>query len=141
MTTFVDTSALLAVMAADDQQHAIALEFWKSLLQQGEGLVATNYVVVECHALVQRRFGMSGVRVLESAFLPALSIVWVVPSVHRAAATAVLSADRRTLSLVDCVSFQVMREHSITRAFTFDPHFADEGFEVAPNTESPPDPA
>ena len=35
-------------------------------------------------------------------------------------------------SLVDCVSFEVMRRRGITRAFAFDRHFADAGFELVP---------
>jgi hypothetical protein len=32
----------------------------------------------------------------------------------------------------DCVSFALMRRHDLNRAFTFDRHFADAGFEVVP---------
>lgn len=42
--------------------------------------------------------------------------------------SAVLESDRRKLSLVDCISFEVMR--SIARVFCFDPHFAEQGFEI-----------
>jgi predicted nucleic acid-binding protein len=137
VTTFVDTSALLAVVSGDDEAHAPARKVWEDLLGRGEDIITTNYAVVECHALVQRRFGMEGVRLLESAFLPALSVLWVEPPVHRAAAAAVLAADSRELSLVDCVSFHVMRMYGIARAFTFDSHFATEGFEVVPPVEGP----
>jgi len=45
---------------------------------------------------------------------------------------AVLSANRKKLSLVDCVSFQVMRETGIRTAFCFDEHFREQGFDVIP---------
>ena len=45
---------------------------------------------------------------------------------------ALLAAGRRTVSLVDWVSFLVMRRHGVRRAFTFDQDFAVEGFEVLP---------
>lgn len=41
---------------------------------------------------------------------------------------AVLAAGRRSLSLVDCVSFAAMRQYGIREAFTFDCHFGEHGF-------------
>jgi predicted nucleic acid-binding protein len=41
------------------------------------------------------------------------------------------SARRRDLSLVDCVSFEVMRRNGITRAFAVDRHFQELGFSDA----------
>lgn len=35
-------------------------------------------------------------------------------------------------SFVDCASFAVMKELVITKAFTFDSHFKQFGFEIAP---------
>ena len=42
--------------------------------------------------------------------------------------TALLAAQRRKLSLVDCVSFAVMRLRGSQVAFAFDQHFAEERF-------------
>ncbi len=36
------------------------------------------------------------------------------------------------VSFTDCVSFSLMRRHGLNRAFTFDRHFADAGFELVP---------
>jgi predicted nucleic acid-binding protein len=51
---------------------------------------------------------------------------------HREAREALLAAGRRTVSLVDWTSFLVMRRHGVRRAFTFDPDFGAEGFDVVP---------
>jgi len=40
----------------------------------------------------------------------------------------VLAANRRQLSLVDCVSFAAMRESGIEHYFAFDEHFDEQGF-------------
>lgn len=132
MTTFVDTSALMAVMSADDAAHSLVKPVWDRLLGSGEVLVTTNYVALELHALVQRRFGMAGVNVLEAAFMPVLEVHWVTREAHERAAAAVAMANRRDLSLVDCTSFAVMREAGLLTAFTLAPHFAEQGFEVLP---------
>src|SRR5437868_4750966 len=95
-------------------------------------LICSSYVMVETFALVQSRLGMDAVRVLAADVLPLLRVVWVDADLHSAALTALLTAGRRQLSLVDCASFETMRRLNVRRAFTFDDHFAEQGFEVVP---------
>jgi predicted nucleic acid-binding protein len=42
MSVFLDTSALLAVLDADDQFHPRAREVWANLIGRAENLVSTN---------------------------------------------------------------------------------------------------
>lgn len=132
MSLFVDTSALYAAMDRDDEFHARASAHWKECLSGTEVLLTSNYILVETLALVQSRLGMEATRLLASDVIPALEIEWVSADDHRAALEAVLAANRRSLSFVDCASFQVMRRLGLRSAFAFDPHFAEQGFEVAP---------
>jgi len=53
---------------------------------------------------------------------------------HENGVGAFLSAGRRDLSLVDCVSFQAMRELGIRTAFTLDAQFGEQGFACGPNS-------
>jgi predicted nucleic acid-binding protein len=128
MSVFVDTSALLAVLDADDLYHARARDVWADLIQRGEDLVCTNYVLVETFALVQHRLGMVAIRTLVEDILPLLRVSWVSEADHRAAVTALLMAGRRQLSLVDCVSVVIMRQLRLQTAFAFDSDFDDQGF-------------
>lgn len=130
MSVFVDTSALLAVLDADDRFHQAARTIWERLVTTGEDLLSTNYVLVETASLVQRRLGMEAVRVLEEDVLPVLRIAWLGESDHRAGMAALLTAGRRDLSLVDCASFLVMRASHVRRAFAFDDDFRRQGFET-----------
>ncbi len=132
MSLFVDTSALLAVMVAADECHAPACLVWRDLMAGDEPLLTTNYVLLESCAVLQRRIGMKAVQLLVGTLAPVLQVHWVEPHVHEAAVGALLAANSRDLSLVDCVSFAAMRELGLTRAFTFDQHFADQGFEIVP---------
>lgn len=132
MSVFVDTSALLAVLDADDRNHKSAKETWKDLISRVELLVCTNYVLIETFALVQHRLGMSAVRTFQDDICPVLIVEWVDESTHRAGVTGVLTALRKNLSLVDCVSFDVMRRLGIKSAFVFDPHFKEQGFSCIP---------
>jgi predicted nucleic acid-binding protein len=132
MNIFIDTSAFLAVLDEGDMNHPAAKIFWKKIISKGDVLLCHNYILVETSALVLRRLGMKAIRVFEQDIIPILRIIWVAKEVHTSAVSAHLVADQRTLSLVDCVSFEIMRRTGVHKAFAFDRHFRDYGFEVNP---------
>ena len=59
MSTFVDTSALPAVLDVDDAYHARASRLWSDLVSGDEDSLTTSYVLVETFALAQARLGLS----------------------------------------------------------------------------------
>lgn len=128
---FVDTSALMAFVDIADESHPRARRVFGDLLGR-EGLVSHNYVVVETISLVQRRGGGDAAVRLVREILPSLSLVWVDEALHDRAVAAWAAGLRRRSSLVDHVSFQVMRDLGIERAFTFDRDFARAGFTMVP---------
>ena len=130
MTVFVDTSALLAVLDADELRHSEAAAIWQRLLAEDVSLLSSNYVLVETFALVQRRLGMEAVRTVERDMAPLFHLHWLDGELHRTAVTAWLAASRRSLSLVDCTSFEIMRLRRVRQAFAFDGHFDEQSFEV-----------
>jgi len=132
MVVFVDTSALVAFTDADDHMHAAAVRTWHDLAARGDDLVTNNYAVTETTALCQRRLGLPTTRRFLEEIVPALGMHWVDEEVHASAVSALLVSARRNLSFVDCVCFEVMRRHDIRRAFTFDQHFRERGFECVP---------
>ena len=99
------------------------------LVLKKEQLVCTNYVLIESFALFQRRLRMHAARTLEEDMLPLVRSHWVEEPDHRSALAAFLTAGRRGLSLVDCVSFVIMRHLDVKNAFSFDQDFQDQGFE------------
>jgi predicted nucleic acid-binding protein len=140
LTTFVDTSAILALLDADDPRHPDVDATWSELILSKERLVSSNYVLVELLALLQRRLGMEAVKEIQSTLVPLVDIEWIDSEIHGFAMEAFLKASRRRLSLVDCTSFEVMRRREIRRVFAMDGHFPEHGFEqIPPDTESPVD--
>jgi predicted nucleic acid-binding protein len=129
---FIDTSAFLAILDADDDFHAEAKKAWGEVLLSGSPLVTSNYILVETSALVQNRLGLQANKVFQEDIVPLLSIRWVDSGIHAAATGALIAANRNKLSLVDCISFEVMRLSSIKCAFTFDNHFREQGFDCIP---------
>jgi len=130
VTTFVDTSALYATLARDDAHHRRAAAAWRALIESGESLLTTNYVLLETLAHAQSRLGMNAVRAVVDDVTPALAVEWIDPEDHRNAVLALVAAGRRKLSLVDCSSFEVMRRLAVRRVFAFDRRFAEQGFEM-----------
>lgn len=132
MKVLLDTSAFLAILNRDDNNHSAAKKLWKELLYSENALISNNYVLVESFALIQRRLGTETVRTFQEDILPLINIEWVDADTHRAGVSAFLAASRRKLSLVDCVSFETMRTLGIKTVFAFDPHFSEQGFNCIP---------
>jgi predicted nucleic acid-binding protein len=130
VSVYVDASAFLAVLDADDRFHARARRRWQQLIEAGLPLVCNNYVLLETIAVLQNRLGMDAVMVFQNDVRPVLTILWVDKELHQRAVSALLAAQRRRLSLVDCASFESMRQVGLRQAFAFDVHFEEQGFEV-----------
>jgi uncharacterized protein len=137
MNIFIDTAAFLAVLNANDQFHPPAKNNWDEMLSLDSALFSSNYVILETTALLQHRFGVEAVRLFESDILPIIEISWVEETVHKQGMSALLAANRRDLSLVDCTSFEIMRQIGLETVFTFDPHFREQGFIVIPESRLP----
>ncbi|MFN2582170.1 MAG: type II toxin-antitoxin system VapC family toxin [Candidatus Dormibacteria bacterium] len=132
MTTLIDTSALYALMDASDPQHETATA-WFDGPGAAEKLITHNYVVVETAALVQRRLGREASRVLFDALLPRIEVVFVHEALHNVAARLWLSLGRRQSSLVDHVSFELIKHERIAQAFAFDDDFASQHIATVPS--------
>ncbi|MBI4728783.1 MAG: PIN domain-containing protein [Acidobacteria bacterium] len=134
MTTFADTSALYAVLDADDDAHGRAVSFLE-VFRRREGpksLATHGYVVAETAQLVRARLGVSAARSFFDDILPAVRVTHIGKELYERAVAALLASLRRRPSFVDRVSFQLMREEGIEEAFAFDRGFSTEGFRLVP---------
>ncbi len=127
---FADTSGLLALLNAEDENHAAAERAFANLRARQASLVSTSFVLVEAYALIGRRFGLDAVRSFRADWSPLLDVVWVDQALHDAGLDLLFERRKRQLSLVDAVSFITMRRRSVAEAFAFDPHFEQEGFSL-----------
>jgi predicted nucleic acid-binding protein len=132
MSVFVDTSALYALLVSTEEHHAAVFTAFRSLLGASRPLHTTSYVVVETAALLQHRIGLEPVRDLDSRLLPVFTVNWVDEDLHRRGMRRLLREDRRRVSLVDCVSLEVMRSLGLREALALDRHFAEAGHRLLP---------
>ncbi len=130
----LDTSAVFAAARPRSDRHDEASAAYRSLLRGSERLVTTDLIVAELHALSAARvhpaFGLD----LVDRLMSSTRIEVVVAGMGRLHAAADLLGQRpgRAYSLTDAVSFVLMREIGMSRAFTLDADFAAEGFELVP---------
>lgn len=132
---FLDASGWFAVLNARDQHHGRASPFYRELVTQGRTLIlTTNLVVAEMHALLARTGAATGLQFLDRLHGdPMYEVVWSTRDLERAATDRWLRPYPKVrCSLTDAVSFEVMQARGVSRAFTFDRHFASAGFHMVP---------
>ena len=126
---FLDTSAVYALADRADDNHRRATRLFESALEAQQPFLTHNYVLVESMALLQHRLGLAtALRFADDA--AAFELEWITRAAHDQAVAWMHTAGRRQVSLVDAISFGVMRARRIAVAFAFDPHFVEEGFRL-----------
>ena len=127
---FVDTSALLALLDADDpRQEWVRAAFADHAEDE---LVTHGYVVAESLAVVRRRLGVDGVIALLDDVLPALEVLPIDPALHAMAQDRYRASLPTGTSFVDNVSLAFMEQTGINMAFVLDSDFEGHGLAVLP---------
>jgi len=123
----VDTSALYALADRADPNHGEARHRLSAVLRGEEALLTHNYVLVESIALIQNRIGIDAALELART-ADNFEVEWVDTKLYHQAIRALARSPKRRISLVDQVSFLVMRSRDIEVALAFDQDFVREGF-------------
>ncbi len=125
----MDTSGLYAISCETDEKHHLGERLLKQLISDRENeFFTTNYVLLECLSLIQRRIGINIAETFGEYVNENLTLLWINEERHQSAWRLWKKRKKADLSLVDCASFLVMKEFGIENAFAFDEHFAEEGF-------------
>ena len=131
---FIDTGAFLARYLSHDQYHTQATAAWERIGSRRETCFTTNFVLNEVFTLLGRRAGnLFAAERAQNIY--ASKAIKILRSDHHAELQAIeilqKFADQR-VSFTDCVSFAMMRQEKIKRAFSFDRHFHMAGFTLVP---------
>jgi len=130
---FLDTAGWFAALSPRESGHAKAMSVYADAARRGLLLVTTPLVAAEMHTLILRwRDPHAGAFFLESVFESgAHHVVWPDDDLIQSALSRwIRRFVDKPVSLADAVSFDVMRRERITRALTFDRHFAAAGYEI-----------
>ena len=126
---FLDTSAIYALADKADPNHADACKKFDLALKAGEMFLLHNYVLVESGTVLQARLGLQSAL----AFLTdarAFDTEWVDSALHQEALKEFEKIGKKGISLVDCMSFLVMRRRNVRKILAFDTDFQDQGFTI-----------
>jgi predicted nucleic acid-binding protein len=132
MNVFADTSGFFALMVQNDLMHIRARQDFESLAEHNAQLVTSSFVLVETMTLLQRRIGLQCADDFHLRIFPLLEVVWVDEKWYTRAIQRMLARKQRDVSLVDCLSFEIMESMEIRQAFAFDRHFEETGFSLDP---------
>lgn len=131
MIVFADTSGFFALLAHDDYLHVRAKLNFTHFSTNDVRLLTSSYVLLETFALLHRRIGLDAVADFQTKIVPLLDIVWVDADWNARALQRLFAIGRREVSLVDCLSFEIMEARNLQTAFSFDKHFEENGFTLA----------
>jgi predicted nucleic acid-binding protein len=120
-----DSSAVLALLDADDADHARAVTVAREIASQRRPSFVTNYIEAEAHALLVRKLGRAIAR--QWLLAGGLPVVRVLPVEEQRAREMLARHIDKDWTLCDAISFAVLDTRRIVRAFTFDRHFRQYG--------------
>ena len=120
-----DSSAILALLDADDADHAAAVAVARQIAADARPSFITNYIEAETHALLLRKLG----RTIASQWLltGGLAVVRAQPPEEQSARALLARHADKDWTLCDAISFALLDARRIARAFTFDRHFRQYG--------------
>lgn len=131
MIVFADTSALFALLVHDDGMHVHARASFGHFVEDNTLLLTSSYVLLETITLLQRRVSLEAVWDFNCKIMPIMDVVWADERWHARALQRLHTERSRSVSLTDCLSFEIMEARGITTAFAFDAHFTERGFKIA----------
>lgn len=133
---FIDTSAFYAMEVQTDVNHNTASLVKADIAKNKYGLLyTTNNIINEALTLFLFKVGHKeavgfGDKVRKSK---SLKIIRIDEAIEDSAWNIFKKHEDKELSFTDCTSFVVMKELDMERAFAFDLHFSQMGFETLPS--------
>lgn len=130
MDTFVDTSALIALLDGQDPRNPAVVAALASM--ERDRLITHGYVVAESIAVARRRLGPEAAVALIDQILPTVETLAVSGEQHRDALRRHRSSLPSATSFVDQVSFVVIEALGVKRVFALDTDFEAIGVDLIP---------
>jgi predicted nucleic acid-binding protein len=126
----VDTSYVVALATATDQFHEKAIDLARQIPVGGVRMLTTQGVLLEVgNSLAKRRYRSAGFQLLQYLVTdPEIEVVTIDADLLDRGLQLFQSRQDKEWGLVDCISFVVMKDRSLSEAFTSDEHFEQAGF-------------
>jgi uncharacterized protein len=130
----IDTGYWLALELRNDQNHFRAMQHWQQFLTTFPHVVITSYIFDEVVTFLNSRGYHAKAIQVGNRWLnsPSVQLIHIDETLFRKGWLYFQQYDDKDYSLTDCLSFVVMQDLEIHKAFTFDHHFAQAGFVIEP---------
>ncbi len=127
---FMDTSAWIALFSAKDQNHNRAQVIFKRIQSAGWAMFTSDYVIDETITFMVKKSGYAAAVRVGDALLNSqlVKILFLTSEQFYNAWLDFKKYDDKDFSFTDIMSFRLMKELGMTKAFTFDKHFQQVGF-------------
>jgi len=137
MTCFIDSSAWVALVNKDDNNHAAAKAYFESLLENNAKIITNNIVLDEAIDTLSKTVSQQVARqfmqiVDESIITIHLRMDWISRRVRKQVLNQFLKTDEATLALRHYYILETIRRKSADIIFSFDQRLKVTGFPMMP---------
>lgn len=133
-TLLVDSDALIALLKADDSQHAKAVGHFAKLQQGGAyRLVASCFVIAEVATVLSLRVGhAAAVAFIDTVQRPDSDLPVIYPdAANQALAASIFRRQTsKNVSFVDCGNMALLQANGWDRIFSYDAIYKKNGFRL-----------
>ncbi len=127
MKIFIDTDTLVGLTLSVDNLHQQACKISKNLSRVKHELFTSSDVLKEALTVISQRGGkkvaLDFLKTMESK-KSGIDIIFVNEELHHEGIKMFTRIKQKDISVVDCVSYIIMKQYSIEYIFSFDKHFS-----------------
>lgn len=129
---FVDTSAWIALAILNDKNHDNARTVYPQLLKKHQRLITTNLIIAETYIILRKYSGAHAAigfldRVEKSQWIEKFYSDY---GLEEQAYAILKKFQDQDFSFTDAVSFSLMQQRGVKKAFAYDIHFQTAGFQL-----------
>lgn len=132
MRLFVDTSAWLALTDKGDQHYGDALSRIDTIKKEQIDLITSEYVFDEAVTIIRYRVSHNAAVTFGETLMRSsiIAVAGISDDERFRAWNLFCKYGDKALSFTDCTSFVLMKAYGLEKAFAFDDHFRQVGFEL-----------
>ncbi len=129
---FIDSSAFLAVLSAEDANHNLAVQTYERLVDREQELWMTSFVLVRIGSLIHERVGIKGLHTFNDSMNGIIHVFWIDGTIYQDALGLVLSPTSVAKFGLDESLTLAAAKRLQTHVFTFNSCFSELGIPVLP---------
>ena len=129
---FVDTSYIIALASKKDENHNYAFETSKFIKNSKIKLLTSEFIIIElCNSFSKSNLKNVVIDSVNSIYMDnSVEIIKLNGEYYQLGIELFCKVKDKNWSLVDCISFEILKAKNIKNVLTFDKHFVQAGFNL-----------